>query len=300
MFVKKFLAVSILAAVCLGDMSFKMPANITALKASNNGIFVGLDDGQLGVFNKGQFSALITLPKISNHFGKDQNSRIYQISELNGQIAAISEADELGKNVILIINAKTKIIPSPIAMLKQVLFLDENTLLLIGPNCEINYYDIKSEKITHTSKFTISGFEKAVFSTDRKSLLLACEGGIVFYYDLGAKKLSKEEALHKDRIYDIAVYENRLLTGTPERKARYFDGAKETWYDTRFPVYKVALNSDIGAFSKEKSIVIIDKNGKEIKEIPYTGTLLTDLEFLPNGELVGAGYDNNLYFWEAK
>ena len=58
--------------------------------------------------------------------------------------------------------------------------------------------------------------------------------------------------------------------------------------------------SDIGAFSKEKSIVIIDKNGKEIKEIPYTGTLLTDLEFLPNGELVGAGYDNNLYFWEAK
>ena len=185
-------------------------------------------------------------------------------------------------------------------MLKQVLFLDENTLLLIGPNCEINYYDIKSEKITHTSKFTISGFEKAVFSTDRKSLLLACEGGIVFYYDLGAKKLSKEEALHKDRIYDIAVYENRLLTGTPERKARYFNGVKETWYDTSFPVYKVALNSDIGAFSKEKSIVIIDKNGKEIKEIPYTGTLLTDLEFLPNGELVGAGYDNNLYFWEAK
>ena len=80
MFVKKFLAASILAAVCLGDMSFKMPANITALKASNNGIFVGLDDGQLGVFNKGQFSALITLPKISNHFGKNQSSKIYQIS----------------------------------------------------------------------------------------------------------------------------------------------------------------------------------------------------------------------------
>ena len=65
MFVKKFLAASILAAVCLGDMSFKMPANITALKASNNGIFVGLDDGQIGVFKDEQFSALITLPKIS-------------------------------------------------------------------------------------------------------------------------------------------------------------------------------------------------------------------------------------------
>lgn len=300
MFVKKFLAASILAAVCLGDMSFKMPANITALKASNDGVFVGLDDGRLGVFENEQFNALTTLPKISNHFGKDQNSKIYQIDYYKKQIVALSEADELGKNVILIINANTKIIPAPIAMLKQVLFLDENTLLLIGPNCEINYYDIKSEKITHTSKFTISGFEKAVFSTDRKSLLLACEGGIVFYYDLGAKKLSKEEALHKDRIYDIAVYENRLLTGTPERKARYFDGRSETWYEAGFPVYKVAINSDIGAFSKEKSIVLIDKNGKQIKEIAYTGTLLTDLEFLPNGELVGAGYDNNLYFWETK
>ena len=59
MFVKKFLAASILAAVCLGDMSFKMPANITALKASDNGIFIGLE----GVWNWEDVEYWAEMPK---------------------------------------------------------------------------------------------------------------------------------------------------------------------------------------------------------------------------------------------
>lgn len=284
--------------LCVAD--FTMPANITALKATNNGILVGLDNGELVLYNNESISTLATLPKISNSFEKNINSRIYQIDNLNDMSASIAEGDNLSKLILITKNNENKIINSPIHQLKQVLILDANTLLLLGPNCEVSFYDIASGKITHTSNFTISGFEKAVFSTDRKNLLIACEGGIVFYYDLEAKKLIKEEALHKDRIYDIAVYKNRLITGTPERKARYFSAFGERWYQERFPVYKVALSQSYGAYTIENSIVIIDENGNEVKKIAYNGTLLTDLEFASDDELVGAGYDKELHFWSIK
>lgn len=289
-----------LCLLAFGDYSFEMPANITALKVADNKVLVGMDNGELVSYKDNELTTIAKLPRISNNFDKDINSRIYQIDVFNGMSASIAEGDGLKKLVLITKDGKNEIIESPIHLLKQVLILDNNTLLLIGPNCEVSFYDIAKKQITHTSKWTISGFEKAIFSTDRKTLLISCEGGIVFYYDLGAKKLIKEEPLHKDRIYDIATYESRLLTGTPERKARYFNGEQASWYDARFPVYKVALNQNYGAYTKESSIVILNQKGEQIKEISYTGTLLTDLEFLNENELVGAGYDRQLHFWDVK
>lgn len=298
MFVKLFATFVAFFGLVLADET--MPANITAVKVTDNGILVAMDDGSLVRKNDSEITAITTLPRISNHFGQNQNSRIYQIDILNDNIVALSEGNDLKKDVLLVLGGKSEIIKEPLHQLKQVLFFDAKTLLLIGPNCEVNFYDIASKKITHTSKWTLSGFEKAVIDRNENLLLLTCEGGIIFYYDLKNKKVIKEEPIHKDRIYDIAKFKSRILTGSPERKTRYFDGSSEHIYELRFPSYKVALNAEFGAYTTESGIVIIDKSGNKIKEISYTGTLLTDLEFMPNGELVGAGYDRILHFWSVQ
>ena len=279
---------------------FTMPANITALKVRDNSVLVGLDNGELVEYKDESITTLAILPKISNHFNKDINSRIYQIDFLNDMIVSLAEANDLNKQIAITKNGQTSIIAQPINQLKQVLFLDDKTLLLMGPNCEVNFYDIASKKITHTSKWTLSGFEKAIIDRKENLLLIVCEGGIIFYYDLAAKKVIKEEPVHKDRIYDIAKFNDRIITGSPERKTRYFDGNAAHIYDLRFPSYKVTLNEDFGAYTTENSIVIIDKNGAKINEIAYSGTLLTDLEFFKPDELVGAGYDKTLHFWSIK
>lgn len=281
------------------DFSYEMPVNITAVKVVNDKILVGLDNGELVAYKDGNISTLATLPKISNHFNKNINSRIYQIDYLNEMSVGLAEGDELKKRILITKNAQTELIEQPINQLKQVLILDDKTLLLIGPNCEVNFYDIASKKITHTSKWTLSGFEKAVIDRKENLLLLTCEGGIIFYYDLKAKKVVKEEPIHKDRIYDIAKFDARVITGSPERKTRYFDGTSAHIYELRFPSYKVALNAELGAYTTEQGIVIIDKSGNKVKEIAYSGTLLTDLDFFGT-ELVGAGYDKILHFWSVQ
>lgn len=298
MFVRCCTLICALFSFILAD--FTMPANITALKVRDNSVLVGLDNGELVEYKDNNITTLATLPKISNHFNKNINSRIYQIDFLNDVIVSLAEANDLQKQIAITKNGQTNLIAQPINQLKQVLILDDKTLLLMGPNCEVNFFDIASKKITHTSKWTLSGFEKAIIDRKQNLLLIICEGGIIFYYDLGVKKVVKEEPVHKDRIYDIAKFDARIITGSPERKARYFDGSTAHIYELRFPSYKVALSEEFGAYTTENSVVIIDKNGAKVNEIAYTGTLLTDLEFFKPDELVGAGYDKILHFWSVK
>lgn len=313
MFARFFLIFAFIFSTLWADFKLNLSANVSALKLSNDELFLGLDNGELYKYNLKSTldflrakqninpkTLLATTPKISNFFETNINAKIYDIDEYNGLLALLIEGNNGSKNLgILKQNSKLKIINLPLDNVKKIIILDENTIVLLSFSSEIYYFDLKSQKSVFSTKLSTSSFGDASFDRAQNTLALGCEGGVIFLFNTASKTLLSKIEAQKDSIYSLSLENSRLLSGSADKQAYYFDGLRAHYFDTKFLVYATALSQKYGAYSLENGINIIDKNASIIKKLNYNGASLNYL-FFYDEILIGAGYDNFVQFWELK
>lgn len=244
---------------------------------------------------------IFALPSSKNYLDEPMGATIFDVDKLGEKYAFLYNGDAFEKMLGIFVGGKITHYKLPMTGIKNVYFYDENTVILLGLGSEILYFDLSSGKVSFEQKLTIASLGGSAYDRAGGTLLISCEGGIVFYFDAKAKKLMSQKSLHKDGIYSVALLGDRMMSGSndKERSCYYENGDFAKFYNARFAVFAVALSPELGAFTVGNGVRVIDKAGEIVRSIELDNDIINYLLFA--GEyLVGSGYNRYIYFWELK
>ena len=264
--------------------------NSTALNSASN--------SASGAISK---TLIFALPSSKNYLDEPMGATIFDVDKLGEKYAFLYNGDAFEKMLGVFAGGNITHYKLPITGIKNVYFYDENTVILLGLGSEILYFDLSSGKVSFEQKLTIASLGGSAYDRTSGTLLISCEGGIVFYFDAKAKKLMSQKSLHKDGIYSVALLGDRMMSGSndKERSCYYENGDFAKFYNAHFAVFAVALSPELGAFTVGNGVRVIDKAGEIVRSIELDNDIINYLLFA--GEyLVGSGYNRYIYFWELK
>ena len=246
-------------------------------------------------------SLIFELAPSKNYLDEPVGASIFDVDKLGERYAFLYNGDAFEKMLGVFAGGEIAHYKLPMTGIKNLYFYDENTLILLGLGSEILYFDLPSGKVVFEQKLTIASLGGSTYERATGTLLISCEGGIVFYFDTGARKVVKQKSLHKDGIYSVALLGDRMMSGSndKERSCYYESGEFHKFFNARFAVFAVALSDERGAFSVNNGINVIDKSGEIIQKIKLQRDVVNYLLFT-SGYLAGSGYNRYVYFWEIK
>ncbi len=244
---------------------------------------------------------IFALPSSKNYLDEPMGATIFDVDKLGEKYAFLYNGDAFEKMLGIFVGGKITHYKLPMTGIKNVYFYDENTVILLGLGSEILYFDLPSGKVSFEQKLTIASLGGSAYDRASGTLLISCEGGIVFYFDAKAKKLMSQKSLHKDGIYSVALLGDRMMSGSndKERSCYYENGDFAKFYNARFAVFAVALSPELGAFTVGNGVRVIDKAGEIVRSIELGNDVINYLLF-EGDYLVGSGYNRYIYFWELK
>ncbi len=264
--------------------------NSTALNSASN--------SASGAISK---TLIFALPSSKNYLDEPMGATIFDVDKLGEKYAFLYNGDAFEKMLGVFAGGKITHYKLPMTGIKNVYFYDENTVILLGLGSEILYFDLPSSKVSFEQKLTIASLGGSAYDRASGTLLISCEGGIVFYFDAKAKKLMSQKSLHKDGIYSVALLGDRMMSGSndKERSCYYENGDFAKFYNAHFAVFAVALSPELGAFTVNNGVRVIDKAGEIIRGIELDNDIINYLLF-EGDYLMGSGYNRYIYFWGLK
>ena len=264
--------------------------NSTALNSASN--------SASGAISK---TLIFALPSSKNYLDEPMGATIFDVDKLGEKYAFLYNGDAFEKMLGVFAGGNITHYKLPMTGIKNVYFYDENTVILLGLGSEILYFDLPSGKVSFEQKLTIASLGGSAYDRASGTLLISCEGGIVFYFDAKAKKLMSQKSLHKDGIYSVALLGDRMMSGSndKERSCYYENGDFAKFYNAHFAVFAVALSPELGAFTVGNGVRVIDKAGEIVRSIELDNDIINYLLF-EGDYLVGSGYNRYIYFWGLK
>ncbi len=244
---------------------------------------------------------IFALPSSKNYLDEPMGATIFDVDKLGERYTFLYNGDAFEKMLGVFASGKITHYKLPMTGIKNVYFYDENTVILLGLGSEILYFDLPSGKVSFEQKLTIASLGGSAYDRASETLLISCEGGIVFYFDAKAKKLMSQKSLHKDGIYSVALLGDRMMSGSndKERSCYYENGDFAKFYNAHFAVFAVALSPELGAFTVGNGVRVIDKAGEIVRNIELGNDIINYLLF-EGDYLVGSGYNRYIYFWGLK
>ena len=244
---------------------------------------------------------IFALPSSKNYLDEPMGATIFDVDKLGEKYAFLYNGDAFEKMLGVFAGGNITHYKLPMTGIKNVYFYDENTVILLGLGSEILYFNLSSGKVSFEQKLTIASLGGSAYDRSSGTLLISCEGGIVFYFDAKAKKLMSQKSLHKDGIYSVALLGDRMMSGSndKERSCYYENGDFAKFYNAHFAVFAVALSPELGAFTVGNGVRVIDKAGEIVRSIELGNDVINYLLF-EGDYLVGSGYNRYIYFWGLK
>lgn len=266
--------------------------------AENSTVLNSASNSASGAISK---TLIFALPSSKNYLDEPMGATIFDVDKLGERYAFLYNGDAFEKMLGVFAGGKITHYKLPMTGIKNVYFYDENTVILLGLGSEILYFDLPSGKVSFEQKLTIASLGGSAYDRASGTLLISCEGGIVFYFDAKAKKLMSQKSLHKDGIYSVALLGDRMMSGSndKERSCYYENGDFTKFYNAHFAVFAVALSPELGAFTVGNGVRVIDKAGEIVRSIELGNDVINYLLF-EGDYLVGSGYNRYIYFWGLK
>ena len=266
--------------------------------AENSTVLNSASNSASGAISK---TLIFALPSSKNYLDEPMGATIFDVDKLGEKYAFLYNGDAFEKMLGMFAGGKITHYKLPMTGIKNVYFYDDDTVILLGLGSEILYFDLPSGKVSFEQKLTIASLGGSAYDRASGTLLVSCEGGIVFYFDAKAKKLMSQKSLHKDGIYSVALLGDRMMSGSndKERSCYYENGDFAKFYNAHFAVFAVALSPELGAFTVSNGVRVIDKAGEIVRSIELDNDIINYLLFTGD-YLVGSGYNRYIYFWGLK
>lgn len=288
-------------------LKIKANANVTTLSLFNDKLYIGTDASEVEIYDlkNNKFDEPIILPKIKTYFDDKALAKIFNIDKFDDEFLVLSEGD-FGKKFLTIFNNdsnKTHILQNQ--SIKKALFLDKDNVVLASLSNEIYFLNLQTDKIYFSHKFSTSALNDMEITSNKKHIVLGCESGKVYLFDVQKKEILKELDMHKDNIYDVAISQNdTIISGSADKKAGIYENGEIKELPAKFLVYAVGISDDgkfLAYMGDEDSDVRIF-NASDFSEVAKIATnqgILNSIIFY-NNLLITSSYEKNIYFWRYK
>jgi len=191
----------------------------------------------------------------------------------------------------------------------RVRFVDNNRVILGLSGDEIILYDLKGRKIIYRKYVGMSYFSDMEINSKRDKIALTDESGDTRIIDVKTGKIVKIiEELNKDKAFDIDFKNDRILNGSRDKRAVYYNlktNKYKIYRSNDFMVFSVGLSptGKRGAYlynSKYDVRVVETESGSYITTL--RGHLATPsiIKFVNESSVVTGCDDGKVFFWKIK
>ncbi|MCW1360337.1 WD40 repeat domain-containing protein [Campylobacter sp. US33a] len=303
---KKLLFILIFLCVYGFSYELKIKSNITALKVSEELLYIGTDRGEILRYNiKSKIlDEILTLADIQNYYEKNIKPSIYSIDVLDNKILLVSEGDFGSKNIWIF---RDKNLDKKLSFngVKEVFFINEDEILLtfLGAN-------IKQIKLSNLQErnynFSYSSLNDASIDKNKKTLVLGFESGVIEIFDLQKWEVIKKiNKIHKDNIYQVDYKNGNIISCATDRRVGIVIKNEEKFIENNFLIYACALssNGEFGAFSNNATNftqIIKTKDLTQQIQISNEDLMVEYIIFLNEHDILISGYGNKIIFRSFK
>lgn len=252
----------------------------------------------------------IKVEQIKDFAGDIIDSKIYSIDLIDDKILILAQGVSGGRDIYVYENGKLENLVSAkdrlfIAYAK---FLDSKHIVYALLSNQVYLFDIEKKEIVKETQISQSSFSHFSFDESKKNLFIADESGIITQIDPKTfKRIKSFKGQNVDRVFQIDIKKSTLLAGGQDRRvALYSLGyVSPSYIANDFLIYSVALSpsSKLGAYAlnEENEVAVFDTSSKKtINILKNNRSLLTNILFLNEDEILVAGDDNNINHYNLK
>ncbi len=285
---------------------------VTNLVVKDNFLYAATAASSVDIFDLNEKEKIhsIKVEQIKDFAGDIIDSKIYSTDIIDEKVLILSQGKGGGRDIYIYENEKLENIVSAkdrlfIAYAK---FLDNKHIVYALLSNQIYLYDIEKKEIINEIQISQSSFSHFSFDEAKKNLFIADESGIITQIDPRTfKKIKTFKGQNVDRVFQIDIKKNTLLAGGQDRRVSLYSlgFASASYIANNFLVYSVALSpsSKLGAYAlnEENDVAVFDTSSKQTKFILRNNkSLLTNILFLNEDEILVASDDNNINYYNLK
>ena len=167
---------------------------------------------------------------------------------------------------------------------------------------------VKDKKILKSTQVSQSSFSHFVLSSDKKSIFVADESGIISELNTSnLEKIGQFKGQNVDRVFQVDFKENTILACGQDRRASiYYKNQKKPYYKSiDFLVYAGALDDKAKkaaiSLNEDNDVLVFDIDTKEeLFILKGNNALITSILFLDENSLVVASDDKKVNIYNLK
>lgn len=283
---------------------------IISMQIHNHTLFVASNNGKINLYNLNslELQESITIPPYKDLFDDIQQPKIFYTSTNHLNQTLIIATNQYGSNNLLLKDKKTLSLILENLRITKALWINDTQAIIALLSNEILLLDISTKNIIYKTQISQSSLSDIVFSPDLNILFSTGESGIIYAINpQNGSILYDFSNIHKDKVFQLALAKQTLVSGGEDRKVSIFDLKNPSSIHTLksdFLVYAVGIDrqakyiaymsDEIGSISlfsiQDKKIIAILKGMKGI-----VNTILFYKDFI-----IASCDDNQIYFFNLK
>jgi len=194
------------------------------------------------------------------------------------------------------------------SVIKKISLVSQNLVLIGLVSSQITLFDISKNKSVYSVQIGTSPLSDMALSSDKKSVVVVGEAGVVYIIDVLGGKIKKAfKNVNLDNIYKVDYQNTLILTAGQDRKSVLMSdsGVIKAKFDGEFLVYAAALSpsasfaaaalneqSDISVFSTLTKSLIATAKGHN--------ATLNRIIFMSENEFASCADENKILIWRIK
>ena len=241
---------------------------------------------------------------------KEISAKIFSTDIIDDKILILSQGQSGGRDIFI---SKNGILENIISSDERLFiayakFLDNNKIVYALLSNQIFIYDLINKKILKSTQISQSSFSHFVLSSDKKSIFVADESGIISELNTSnLEKIGQFKGQNVDRVFQVDFKENTILACGQDRRASiYYKNQKKPYYKSiDFLVYAGALDDKAKkaaiSLNEDNDVLIFDVDTKEeLFILKGNKALITSILFLDENSLVVASDDKKVNIYNLK
>ena len=290
----------------------KVSGAVSDMIIHNGKVYIATEMGKVDIIDIKTKKRLnsIEFPKFEDFMGELQPPKIFSVdvSPDGKKVVAVAQGNRGSRELYLYQNNKLiklidwkKNIPA-----YRVRFVDNNKVIMGLSGDEIILYDISKRKQIYRKYVGMSFFSDMEINEKRDKLALTDESGDTRIIDIKTGKIIKKiEELNKDKSFDVDFRNNRILNGSRDKKAVYYNlnnNKYKIYHSKDFMVFSVGLSPSgkKGAYLYDEKYnikVFQTDTGKTITILNGHSATPSVIKFINENELITGCDNGKIYFW---
>ena len=281
-------------------------AEISSISLHKDLLYISTNQGKIKIYHlkKQSFLKDISLPKDKDFFGNLIIPKIYQ-SHTNDHNQTLIVASNASSTRDLWLYSNSKLIPLLQNMeIQKAFWINPTQIIIALLSHEIILYSTQDHQIHYSHQISQSSLNDCIYNQKDHLIYSAGESGIIYAINPDNGNILQTFESHKDRIYQLAFYDQYLISGGADQKVNLLKLSQGIHtlesknIHTNFLVYAVGAEKGFFAYlaNEKGQINLVSFDLKRHFTLGNIKGIANTILFYKNQIIIGTD-SQNIYFF---